>query len=26
VDGPSKEVYKRLGVIGQPGEGYRGRN
>jgi hypothetical protein len=26
VDGPSKEVYKRRGVIGQPGEGYRGRN
>jgi hypothetical protein len=26
VAGPSKEVYKRRGVIGQPGEGYRGRN
>jgi hypothetical protein len=26
VDGPSKEVYKRRGVISQPGEGYCGRN
>jgi len=26
VDGPSKEVYKRRGVISQPEEGYRGRN
>jgi hypothetical protein len=26
VDRPSKEVYKRRGVISQPGEGYRGRN